>query len=306
MMENFVVRGVAVAAVLLLGVGPVHAVLPCQSNCARVAVTGGSGSPGDTVAMTLHVDQGPDDGQADQGNDDVAAIALTVGIGANGEKPLSLADCADTDGDGLPDSVSAGDAIANDFQVVVENAFCTGRNRCLCPGEGQEQDNFINIVVFGPKELPDVGPVDIPVLPDSAVLATVNLRIADGAPSSIPLQIFDQTDDAGTKPEFGALLSIGDRVAIDQTCEGDCSDAVDRSRVTVEDAQVDVEAVATCVGDCSQDGTVTVDELVRGVNIALGKAELSQCPQFDANSDGEVAVNELVTAVNNALNWCSP
>jgi hypothetical protein len=43
---------------------------------------------------------------------------------------------------------------------------------------------------------------------------------------------------------------------------------------------------------------------VRGVNIALGTADLDTCPSFDANYDDRVTVNELVRAVNNALAGC--
>ena len=59
-----------------------------------------------------------------------------------------------------------------------------------------------------------------------------------------------------------------------------------------------------CVGDCSDDGMVAINELVVGVNIALGNSPVSACPAFDANGDGQVAINELITAVNNALNGC--
>src|SRR5262245_23495016 len=54
-------------------------------------------------------------------------------------------------------------------------------------------------------------------------------------------------------------------------------------------------------GDCNGDGTVTVDDLIKGVNIALGNAPVSDCPSFDANHDGVVTVDELIQAVNNAL-----
>ena len=59
-----------------------------------------------------------------------------------------------------------------------------------------------------------------------------------------------------------------------------------------------------CVGDCSGDGTVTIDEVIRGVNIALGSVQLTNCPPFDANGDGEVTVDELIIAVNAALGTC--
>ncbi|MEO8604665.1 MAG: cytochrome P460 family protein [bacterium] len=63
-------------------------------------------------------------------------------------------------------------------------------------------------------------------------------------------------------------------------------------------------AAASCPGDCTGDGVVGVSELIRGVNIALGNAPVSDCPAFDVNVDGSVAVNELIAAVNAALNGC--
>lgn len=61
---------------------------------------------------------------------------------------------------------------------------------------------------------------------------------------------------------------------------------------------------ATCVGDCGNDREVTVDELITGVNVALGTAPLSGCPVFDANSDESVTIDEILQAVNNSLIGC--
>jgi hypothetical protein len=60
-----------------------------------------------------------------------------------------------------------------------------------------------------------------------------------------------------------------------------------------------------CVGDCDQDGSVTVDELILGVNIALGITAIDVCPSFDANSDGAVTVDDLIAAVNRAMTDCA-
>ena len=60
-----------------------------------------------------------------------------------------------------------------------------------------------------------------------------------------------------------------------------------------------------CVGDCNGGGEVTVDEIIKGVNIALGNAALDTCPQFDADGSGDVTINELIVAVNNALKGCA-
>lgn len=61
---------------------------------------------------------------------------------------------------------------------------------------------------------------------------------------------------------------------------------------------------AVCVGDCNADGSVTVDELLQGVNIALGTAPATGCDAVDVNHDGQVTINELLAAVNAALNGC--
>jgi uncharacterized repeat protein (TIGR03806 family) len=57
-----------------------------------------------------------------------------------------------------------------------------------------------------------------------------------------------------------------------------------------------------CVGDCNGNGEVTVDEMVTGVNLALGVS--GSCDAFDRNDNGEVSIDELLAAVNNALSSC--
>ena len=63
-------------------------------------------------------------------------------------------------------------------------------------------------------------------------------------------------------------------------------------------------AQSPCVGDCSGDGTVGINDLILGVNIALNFQPLDACPEFDASGTGRVEINELISAVNNALNGC--
>jgi len=64
-------------------------------------------------------------------------------------------------------------------------------------------------------------------------------------------------------------------------------------------------ASGSCVGDCSDDRVVTIDELVLGVNIDLGIAALDVCPAFDANGDGHLTIDELVAGVDALLSGCS-
>lgn len=59
-----------------------------------------------------------------------------------------------------------------------------------------------------------------------------------------------------------------------------------------------------CVGDCSNDTEVTVDEIITMVNVALDTAPLSTCVAGDQNGDGSIAINEIIIAVNKALGGC--
>lgn len=59
-----------------------------------------------------------------------------------------------------------------------------------------------------------------------------------------------------------------------------------------------------CAGDCNADGRVAVDDLIAGVNIALGSRAVADCPSLDGDGSGAVAINELVQAVLNALSGC--
>ena len=68
---------------------------------------------------------------------------------------------------------------------------------------------------------------------------------------------------------------------------------------------VETPVAGECVGDCNNDLIVAINELISGVNIALGNAAISTCPSFDANGDGTVAINELILGVTRAQNGCA-
>ncbi len=59
-----------------------------------------------------------------------------------------------------------------------------------------------------------------------------------------------------------------------------------------------------CPGDCNGDSVVTIDELVRGVAIALDTESVDDCPAFDRNFDRIVTIDELLRAVTAALDAC--
>ena len=62
---------------------------------------------------------------------------------------------------------------------------------------------------------------------------------------------------------------------------------------------------AGCVGDCNHDLVVAVNELVLGVHIALGSLRVDLCPAFDVDEDGTVTVDELVAGVDAAYCPCN-
>ncbi len=61
---------------------------------------------------------------------------------------------------------------------------------------------------------------------------------------------------------------------------------------------------ARCLGDCSGNNSVTVDEILTMVNIALGNGNISLCRAGDADGNSQIAINEVLTAVNRLLNGC--
>jgi hypothetical protein len=60
-----------------------------------------------------------------------------------------------------------------------------------------------------------------------------------------------------------------------------------------------------CSGDCDGSNDVTISELIRLVNIALGTAPASQCAAGDRNMDDSIDISELIAAVNRALGGCN-
>lgn len=61
---------------------------------------------------------------------------------------------------------------------------------------------------------------------------------------------------------------------------------------------------SACTGDCDGDDAVSVDELMKGVNIALGTEGVEFCSYFDRNLDRAVTVDELIAASTADLLGC--
>jgi hypothetical protein len=59
-----------------------------------------------------------------------------------------------------------------------------------------------------------------------------------------------------------------------------------------------------CAGDCNGDGSVTVNELITGVNLVLDGASPEACAALDRDGNDEVSIGELIQGVNRALAGC--
>jgi hypothetical protein len=94
-------------------------------------------------------------------------------------------------------------------------------------------------------------------------------------------------------------------VAVWTTCVGSL-----RTNCDIFAQQFGVRPGPDCVGDCNGDGTVTIDELMVAVNLALGVEpfeecrDITSCPAIDTDLDCQVTVAEIVAAVNRALEGC--
>jgi len=287
-------------------------VTACQPpNCAEVKLVPQSlqAHPGQTVTVSLNFTQAPSDGKAG-GPDETAALALSIGMGTGtGAPPFKLADCT-PGSDGLPASVHPNAVLSNPpgFKLVVENAYCAnGRTHCLCPDAGGPvADSFINLVIYGPNPLPAPGPqpIDIPTLPAGPQdLLAIDLLAQSGAIGDVQLHLYNQVQETQA-PEFRALLSIGDKVAVDQTCvpksgQPPCSSgsgagsggaaAGPVSQVVTADSTIALSA--GCAGDCNGDDTVNAQDLAGMVSVALGGT--SGCP----GGPETITVDQIVAAV---------
>jgi YVTN family beta-propeller protein len=103
-------------------------------------------------------------------------------------------------------------------------------------------------------------------------------------------------------PTFGSCGTVCD----ERPCPVRFPSDIIRGNCTLQaDNQCTCALPQRCPGDCDGDGGVTVDELVRGVTIALKGLSVARCYSLDTDASGTVTVEELVAAVNNALDGCS-
>ncbi len=338
------VRAILGIAGLLIVVGgelaatSAQTVQPCPdpATCAHIAISGGSGKPGDILPVTLSFTPGPSDGTPG-GLDEIATLALTLSIAGNdADAPLVLADCA-VNASGLPNAVTPGASLSG-FNVVVQNATCSAKQtHCLCPdpGSGLPPDQFINLAIFAPAAMTGSDTVQVPVLPTGDLL-TIALQIQPGATGTIPLHVFAPWADS-QHPSSTAFVSVGDTLAVDQTCvpvagTPPCAGPGAVSQISIADGAISVlTPTATAAPSATFTNSPVPDTATPSpVDTATPTAPAptnSVTPELtatvaqtatpspvpatstptvatcvgDCNGDGIVTVDELLTMVNIAL-----
>jgi hypothetical protein len=202
---------------------------PCVENCARLEVGGGAAIPNGVVRIPVSFTPAADDG-GPGGADEVAALAFSLAIPG-----FELASCDDRTANGVTEAIDVPEAIADGFRVVVVNTGCSGRDRCLCPGSGQERDTVMTVALFGPRDLTgDEAPVPLP----AGELLAVDLRLRDDVSGTLPLHVFSTAADQEqmSLPPGAVQLSMGDVESIDQTADRDAG--VNRIEIVMGSVEV--------------------------------------------------------------------
>ena len=175
-------------------------------------------------------------------------------------------------------------------------------------GEGGVTTTTVEVTV-----VPNID--DLPPVPDNLLVGPVLLTLTTR--STLPLSIENENpvttltwDASASEPWVRLSASSGMtpseiEVALDPALPAGRYTASITVNSTAGSRTVMVEATGgSCVGDCDNSGNVAINELVLGVNIALGSASLAQCPALNVDGNDSVGIAELIQAVNAALKGC--
>lgn len=149
--------------------------------------------------------------------------------------------------------------------------------------------------------VPDIGADEL--TDDNGHTPTRSFTTASGTPTETPTPSVTDGPSASRTPTVTATASGTPTVTNTPPATRTPTDTAP-STATLTVAVTVNPTFAACAGNCDASTVVTIDELVRAVNIGLGKARLQDCERADVNGDGRVSVDELVQAVGNSLYGC--
>lgn len=197
--------------------------------------------------------------------------------------------------------------LPRDGATCGDELFCNGELRCSARGECEdlmpapcppdrcdEASDVCLLVTFTPTHTSTPTPesTSTPTAPPSA---TATATVSDSptfTASPSPTDTRTGAPTATASPSPTATVSGAPTATISATPTATASGAP-------------TGTPGPCAGDCDGDGTVAINELVLGVNIALGSEAVPACAPFDTDGDGSVSIDELIAGVNNALAGCS-
>jgi hypothetical protein len=244
----------------------------------------------------------------------------------DGDGVLDIAVTNGTSGEGLVGSISILKGVGDGTFVVQPEMSSDALDTPTWVGIADfNRDGSLDMAILN-EELDDVAiflgngnltfqdPVNFPVVsvPKECALADYNLDgimdIACTGEFEDNVAVLVGLGDGTFAPlvELDAGVAPASIVAADFTQDGKPDLAV--TNQDTQDVSIFLNTTASelsCVGDCNDDGEVTVDELVRMVNIALGSQVIGECLAGDANRDGEITIDEIISGVNSALNGCA-
>lgn len=179
-------------------------------------------------------------------------------------------------------------------------------------------DVFVEVVVPALGGFPSVQLVNVdPLLVQNENINSFPPKVlyVHGNSSAVPLYFYKDISALGIHRGdlFGQLTLAGHGVGFRQSDVAEF-EAVETESEThhghlplqtdpIEHVNI-VDTPSTCVGDCTNEGQVRIDDLLTLVNIALGEADISTCGAGVGTGVTQVTVDQIVTAVNNALNGC--
>jgi hypothetical protein len=255
----------------------------------------------------------------------VLTLQAVSSAGLIGSDSTTVEVLADGDGDGLPDvyedghaclsSVDAEDA-GQDWDRDGLNALAEyriGTDPCVSDSDGDGVND-------GAEFLGGANPLDRAVVPLPAIAAQPPPLRFEGcgalpvpAPQTIALAAegiaYRTVTDAAwlqavRQPDGTLQVSVSCPDVADLPAAGEILVGASGHRPLLISVTLAAGGTGECVGDCDGQNSVTIDEILTMVNIALGNTPVTACDAGDTNQDGKITVDEILTAVDNALNGC--
>jgi hypothetical protein len=220
-----------------------------------------------------------------------------VDNGAGGSEGVSSMDACTQFSDGSSHFVN--DSSTLQFCAPIAAAWAFSRGATVVQARVRDaQETFgaareIIVQVAGGPDTPTPQPTLTPSMPMST-----------GAPT-MPLPTGTSTTRPPTGTPTGTPLPTAPSTGTPTTTSATLTPTITGSPIP----QMTPSATATvvfdgCPCDCNHDYSVTIDELIQGMTILMGLADLDTCPEADTHGDGAVTVDEIIQGVNATLNGC--